>query len=80
MFYNTACLINHYAQAHPTIRDVHPCVECGYYALNHQNLTLHVMAHKTQEVSEDDDDLKTLSPCQMPRKSARGRKSFYKIK
>jgi DNA-directed RNA polymerase subunit RPC12/RpoP len=54
--YNMSCLIQHYAREHPEVRDVFPCIECGYYALNISALRAHSMTHKVQEVSSDDEE------------------------
>lgn len=73
-FYNTGCLIQHYSQVHPLVRNIYPCIECGYYALNHQNLVLHLMTHKTQEVSDDEQEsAATKNPATTDHQKARKR-------
>lgn len=51
-----ACLIRHYDREHPQVRNVFPCIECGYYALNFTQLKVHAMTHSLQKVDDSDDD------------------------
>ncbi|CRK92399.1 CLUMA_CG005961, isoform A [Clunio marinus] len=56
IYYSIGFLIQHYADEHPTVRDIYPCIECGYYAQSFTQLKSHFHTHKSSESSDSSDD------------------------
>lgn len=54
--FNIAALIKHYHRVHPSVLNIYPCIECGYYAQSFTQLKIHALSHKTQEVSDSSDE------------------------
>lgn len=70
--YNIAALIKHYEGEHPAIANIYPCIECGYYAQSFTQLKIHILGHKTQEVSDSEDE----EPASKVKKIAEGQKNW----